>query len=127
MNKNFISFTRHSVFRISLAVCILGLLMRGSVAIEKNMPSKVTAADNSKLCYRSVSVSKGDTLWSVAREHYSQEWGSISNYMKEIKRCNDLTSEKITAGSCLVVPIYLPLDSISVNTAIESANQYNEY
>lgn len=121
MYKVFNSFTRHSIFRISLAVCILGLLMGGGAAIVKSMATKVTAANNSRLSYQSVSVSKGDTLWSVAKDHYTQEWGSLSDYLKEIKRCNALTSEEITAGSSLLVPIYVPLDSISVNTAIESS------
>ena len=119
MKQVFISCMRHSIFRISLAVCILGLLMGGGAAIAKNIATRAHAADHGQLSYQSVSVSRGDTLWSVAKEHYTQEWGSLSDYLEEIKRCNALTSEEITAGSSLIVPIYVPLESIGVKSAIE--------
>ena len=40
-----------------------------------------------------------------------QEYGSLQNYIKEIKRCNSLTTDNINAGSSLLVPIYVPKES----------------
>ena len=122
--KNYsIPFTYQSFLRIFLLIGVFGVLIGGSAAMVKNMATKVNAADSSsQLSYRSISVSTGDTLWSVAKENYTPEWGSLSDYLKEIKRCNALTSAEITAGSSLIVPVYLPVDSDGLDTVAESEN-----
>ena len=61
-----------------------------------------------ELGFKSVFITGGDTLWSIAQENYSGEYGSLKNYIKEIKRCNSLPSDRINAGSSLIVPVYLP-------------------
>lgn len=119
MKKTSIFSTRHSIFHIFLVLCILGLFIGGSAAVLKNMTMEAVAADNSQLSYHSISVSMGDTLWSVAKDNYTEEWGSLSVYLKEIKRCNALASEEITAGSSLIVPIYLPSKSANANYGME--------
>ena len=85
MKKTSIFSTRHSIFHIFLVLCILGLFIGGSAAVLKNMTMEAVAADNSQLSYHSISVSMGDTLWSVAKDNYTEEWGSLSVYLKEIK------------------------------------------
>jgi len=122
MRNYAVLFIYHPFLRIALLISILSLLIGGSVAMVKNMAMNVNAADHSQLTYRSITVSTGDTLWSVAKENYTQEWGSISHYLEEIKRCNALTSEDITAGSSLIVPVYLPLESNSIDTGADFGN-----
>ena len=111
MRNYSIRLTYHSLIRIFLLLCFLGLFIWGSIAAVTTISTRATAANDSRLSYRSVSVDTEDTLWSVAKENYTQEWGSISDYLKEIMRCNALTSEEITAGSSLIVPVYLPADT----------------
>lgn len=57
--------------------------------------------------FKSIEITAGDTLWSIAEanmddEHYSYP----SDYVAEVKRMNSLTSDRIEAGSYLIVPYY---------------------
>lgn len=66
-----------------------------------------SAMQNTELSYKSVHITSNDTLWSIARENYTKEQGSMKEYIKEIKRCNSLSSDRINAGSSIIVPVYL--------------------
>lgn len=54
----------------------------------------------------SVEVKKGDTLWNIARNYYSEEFGNIKIYIEEIKRSNGLTGNTIYVGQRLIIPHY---------------------
>lgn len=54
----------------------------------------------------SVKIEKGDTLWKIASEYYSEEFNDMETYIGMIKRCNGLTSDTIHAGGYLVIPYY---------------------
>lgn len=56
--------------------------------------------------YKSIQLTKGDTLWSIAEEHMDEHYGSTSEYIREVKRMNSLTSDKIICGSYLIVPYF---------------------
>lgn len=74
------------------------------------------AARHQVLNFVSVSVQPKDTLWSIAKKYYTEEYGSVNDYVKEIKRCNSLTNDYIRSGSFIIVPIYVSLkESKSVN------------
>lgn len=109
MRNYTIHFTSHSLIRMILLTGIIGLFIWGSIVAAKSFSTDAEAAGNYQLSYRSVSVNTNDTLWSIAKENYSEEWGTFSEYLEEIMRCNALRSEEITAGSSLVVPVYLPV------------------
>lgn len=55
----------------------------------------------------SVYIETDDTLWSIAYKYYSEEFGSIEDYIKEIKKCNSLKSDAIYAGRHIIVPVYI--------------------
>lgn len=54
----------------------------------------------------SVSVQEGDCIWSIASEYYSDEFGSIQEYIKEIKKTNNLSGDRIYYGYSLLIPYY---------------------
>lgn len=72
------------------------------------LPKRTAAAgDNaSSYCITSVQIQAGDTLWSLAKEYYSDEFSSITNYIEEIKRMNGLSSDKLYAGNYILIPQY---------------------
>ena len=119
MRNYSIRWTYHSLIRIFLLLGVIGFFIWGSIATVTTISTRVTAANDSQLSYRSISVSTEDTLWSLAKENYTQEWGSISDYLEEIMRCNALTSEKITAGSSLIIPVYLPANTAGISFVSE--------
>ncbi len=63
--------------------------------------------------YKSIEVSKGDTLWSIAAENFDMEhYKNIQEYVKEIKEMNAMKSDHIMSGSCLIIPYYAPDDLV---------------
>lgn len=54
----------------------------------------------------SVRIGKGDSLWSIASEYYTEECGGMKRYINEIKRTNHLSSDTIHEGNYLLVPYY---------------------
>ncbi len=63
--------------------------------------------------YKSIEVSKGDTLWSIAAENFDMKhYQNIQEYVKEIKEMNAIKSDHIVSGSCLIIPYYAPNDLV---------------
>lgn len=57
--------------------------------------------------YKSIEISKGDTLWSIANNYIDHEhYKNTFEYVKEVKQMNSLTSDKIVAGNHIIVPYY---------------------
>lgn len=92
-------------FYSRLFVCVV--LLMGIVLIHRlTLP---TQAENDHEMYRyytSVTVSSGDTLWSIADTYHTVECGDKRTYIREIKRLNHLATDDIHAGSSLVIPYY---------------------
>ncbi|MDE7322365.1 MAG: LysM peptidoglycan-binding domain-containing protein [Lachnospiraceae bacterium] len=57
--------------------------------------------------YKSIEVSKGDTLWSIAQDNIDTKYyKSTCEYVAEVKKINLLTSDNIVAGSHIIIPYY---------------------
>lgn len=54
----------------------------------------------------SIQIQKGDTLWSIASRHMSDEYSDLNDYIEEIKMSNGLSSDNIQAGNYIIVPYY---------------------
>lgn len=73
------------------------------------LPERTAAAGDSgarSYYITSVRIEAGDTLWGLAKEYYSDEFSSITNYIEEIKRMNGLSSDKLYAGNYILIPQY---------------------
>lgn len=94
-----------AIIIIPLSLILISLLL--SLSMLNINKKTVIKADNSNITYISVYIETDDTLWSIAYKYYSKEFGSIENYIKEIKKCNSLKSDAIYAGRYIIVPIYI--------------------
>lgn len=56
--------------------------------------------------FKSVYISQGDSLWSIAEENMDAHYDSTQEYIEEVKRMNSLTSDQIICGSYLIVPYF---------------------
>lgn len=56
--------------------------------------------------YTSVSIQKGDTLWSIAKDYQTSECGSIRDYIDEICKLNHITEDMIHEGQFITIPYY---------------------
>ncbi len=95
LRKNFL------LFGITLCLTIVC-----SVAVNSFCSSaKNNAGDISCKYYKSITVSDSDTLWSIAEEYMdTEQYGSISEYIREVMQINSLTSDTIYADRHLIVP-----------------------
>lgn len=73
------------------------------------LPKRSASAGNtSNTVYRiaSVQIEQGDSLWSIAAEYYTNDFSTLKEYIKEIKRMNCLKDDTIYAGGYLLIPYY---------------------
>ena len=56
--------------------------------------------------YTSYEIRPGDTLTSIAQEHTVNSNVSVNEYIAEVKKNNNLTTDKITSGNYLVISYY---------------------
>ncbi len=91
--------------------CILLILLFGfGLILASNLSrptAKTQAAGIREKRIASVMVEENDTIWSIAKAYYTDECGSLSSYVKEIKACNSLKTNTIYAGYNLMVPMWV--------------------
>lgn len=95
-------FRRHVmiVAALTAAICIL-------VGFCSLLCSKSEATDNMNYkYYTSVEIKNGDTLWDIASKYMTEEYGSLQEYVAEVKELNGLPSDNIRSGQFIVVPYY---------------------
>ena len=94
------------------AACILVIMISLFLIVLILLPAKSASAGNMANCnstytITSVQIQAGDTLWSIAKEYYSEEFSSLTCLVMEIKRMNGLSSDTIYAGNYILVPQYM--------------------
>ncbi len=68
--------------------------------------SNASLSVQSEKYYTSIEIQAGDSLWSIAKEHMSAEYGSIQEYVTEVIALNQLSDETLHAGEYLLIPYY---------------------
>ncbi len=99
------------------AVICLSVILIIFYIMSGNSSKTTVSADTANISYISVPITANDTLWSIAGRYYSDEFGTIKDYVKEIKRCNSLKSDNIYAGRYLVVPVIYNITNYMYKTA----------
>lgn len=113
----------HSVALLKLKTALLAAIICLSVIlliiyiISANGSRTAVSRDKGNISYISVPITTNDTLWSIADKYYSDEFGTIRDYVKEIKRCNSLKSDNIYAGRYIVVPVIYNVTDYVYDTA----------
>lgn len=90
--------------RIAAAALIIGFLIILVTAEPANADGTYEGARYKY--YTSVYVEQGDSLWSIAEEHWTKEYSDICVYIQEIKQLNQITSDTIQSGTYLCIPYY---------------------
>ena len=91
---------------ISIGALILSILVVFSIS------GLVTNARSTsdKLEYKyftNYELQHGDSLWSIASEHYDEHYDSIEDYMEEICIINSISVDtELIVGTGLIIPYY---------------------
>lgn len=85
------------------AVLVAGLsLFPGSVLVDAHDTNETVMYKY----YKSIEIQEGDSLWSIAEDHMSEEYSSIHEYIDEVVEINNLNSTQIHEGQYLIVGYY---------------------
>lgn len=90
---------------ISILIILISLFLIILFALPERTASAEQAVART-YCITTVEIQKGDSLWSLAKEYYTDEFSCLSEYIDEIKRMNGLSSNTIYAGNYLLIPQY---------------------
>lgn len=89
---------------ITVVAVLLGIVLGNNVINASH--SSAYSEIQKEICYTSVAIKEGDTLWSIAQEYMCSEYDDVNDYIKDIKQINNLHSDTIHAGGYLMVPYY---------------------
>ena len=94
-----------SIVLVLLIILFSGILIGANIA-SANAKDKVIYTEQNELCYKTIQIQEGDTLWDLADDYAEAGMSSKAEYMKQIKEINHIYDDNIYAGSYLVLPYY---------------------
>ena len=71
---------------------------------------QVQASSNQEVCYTSIRVDAGDTLWDIADTYMGTAYDDREDYIDEVKAINHITEDALQAGSYIIVPSVMTVD-----------------
>ncbi len=93
--------------RSTVTVLIIAFLILIGIFAVSVKTASAEASENQRFkYYTNITVQSGDTLWSIAEEYRTEEYKTVSTYIKEVQEINHLNGSDIISGSTLVVPYY---------------------
>ncbi|MCI5828215.1 MAG: LysM peptidoglycan-binding domain-containing protein [Lachnospiraceae bacterium] len=91
--------------RMMLLVGTLIVILLCTFALSTLATAKHTQAAQrgTQTTYESIRIAGGDSLWSIAQQYHGIE--ETADFVEELKVLNNLSSDRIQAGSYLLVPV----------------------
>lgn len=91
--------------RMMLLVGTLIVILLCTFALSTLATTKHTQAAQrgTQTTYESIRIAGGDSLWSIAQQYHGIE--ETADFVEELKVLNNLSSDRIQAGSYLLVPV----------------------
>ena len=83
-----------------IAVFIVSALL-----ITNVVSGKTSVKNDQTFYYKTVTITSGDTLWSLAKEYNDGQYSDIRDYIDEIKEFNNIASDSIKIGESIIIPI----------------------
>ena len=86
-------------------ICLIAICSFTLNAFRSNAKNDVEVSDK---YYKSISISKHDTLWSIAEQYMDDaHYDSIQDYIAEVRQMNSIKGDAIRYGEYLIVPYYV--------------------
>ena len=98
--------------RLMLLISIVSVF---TLLLSFKMVSNARESVEYDLCYTSVYVNPGDTLWTIADEFVTTYENTREDFVKEVMRINHMADAKdLRSGNYVIVPYYVAKNS-SIN------------
>lgn len=91
-----------SLFCFAIAVVMLSIIFLRTTNAQA-APAEVTAK-----YYTSIQIETGDTLWSIASNHITDEYQDMNEFIQEVCSINHISRDEIHAGQYIIIPYYAP-------------------
>ncbi len=102
--KRRMRIVRHQRIALALIVAVLIFLITFVTAV---LMSSASSNEIKTKRYTNLTVSCGDTLWSIADRYMTEEYDSHDQYIKEVCGINHLSEDDvILAGTNVIIPYY---------------------
>ncbi|MCM1468464.1 MAG: LysM peptidoglycan-binding domain-containing protein [Alistipes sp.] len=88
---------------LTIAVITAFIMIVVCLSVSSAVFAYNKSADKIYRYYTSIEIKPGDSLWSIASVYCADMDMSVSDYIKEIKRLNRLSSDSITSGQYLTI------------------------
>lgn len=70
---------------------------------NKSQVSAYEPTDDQTICYKSILIEPGDSLWSIAKTYMPEECDSINTYIDSLRELNNLDSDELQANEHLMI------------------------
>ncbi len=102
-HSEYYHLNKKRIWRIGVALLFIVVLF--SIFFITKTVTAQRAVDRTKLV-TCIEVKKGDSLWSIASEYFTDEYDDMNEYIAEIMSSNGMISDEIHAGNFIIVPYY---------------------
>ncbi len=97
--------------QMTALILIVSIVLFISLFLRVQLQSDAHGEDRnfSYKYYETITVTQGDSLWSIAQAHMDDDhYSSVNAYINEVRSINnmDRDASEITAGTKLVIPYY---------------------
>lgn len=99
---------RRNAYGKKFAIIVILAVVIFVIQIGKS-PSSIEANANEMPRYKyytCIKVNRGETLWDIADEYITEEYKDKRDYIDEVIKINQLTSDLLPYGDVIVVPYY---------------------
>ncbi len=88
------------LFILTVIVLFISCAFFGNILTSAHDKNEVNTKND---CYTSIAIQYGDTLWSIAETYMPEDYSSVQDYIKHLKKINNLKSDDLQAGKYLIV------------------------
>lgn len=103
IKRNSIRTYKALIFAVIFVIMFISFIL-GSVIVKGQSRRHAASSDT---YFTNITVSEGDTLWSIAEDYIDYDYcDSVYDYMDQLKTINNLTSDDIQAGDNMIIVYY---------------------
>lgn len=96
-----------SPMNIIITVLLLMIICLFLILVFPNKIVVASADSGREKVVTTLQIKSGDTFWSIAGKYITEEYSDRSDYVKEIKKSNGITSDLLYEGQYIIVPHYV--------------------